>query len=184
MTEVASRLSELGFCDDEIVLIEQSRAAYLATIRQKEISSTISFSTTDQSSGELEAENLERVDHKERIRTKLCKIKDKTRKRMSKEIEENRFLRKKISKSIKTILDKCSDIGEVIEKIVAESDIGADHWRRTGVYTFSGGIKSTKRITFSKIQQKLEEHYGRHFSYGTVVQLCVPRHKRHWSSKR
>lgn len=72
MTEVASRLSELGFRDDEIVLIEQSRAAYLATIQQKEINSTISFSTTDQSSGESETENLERVEHKERIRTKNC----------------------------------------------------------------------------------------------------------------
>ena len=184
MTEVALRLSELGFRDDEIVLIEQSRAAYLETIRQKEINSTISFSSTDPSSGESEAEDLERVEHKERIRTKLRKIKDKTRKRMSKEIEENRFLRKKISKSTKTILDKYSDIGEVIEKIVVESDIRADRWRRTGVYTFSGDIKSTKRITFGKIQQKLEEHYGRHFSYGTVVQLCVPRRKRHQSSKR
>ena len=103
---------------------------------------------------------------------------------MLKEIEEKRFLRKRISKSTKTILNKYSDIGEVIENIVQESDVGADRWRRTGVYTFSGDIKSSKRITYGKIQRKLKEHYGRDFSYGTVVQLCVPRHKRHRSSKR
>ena len=39
-------------------------------------------------------------------------------------------------------------------------------------------------MTFAKIQEQLEQHYGRHFSYGTVVQLCVPRNKRKISSKR
>lgn len=55
---------------------------------------------------------------------------------------------------------------------------------KNGVYTFSGDQKKTKRVTFSKIQEKLKEHYGRHFSYGTVVQFCVSRHKRRLSSKR
>ena len=81
-------------------------------------------------------------------------------------------------------MNKYSGIGEVIENIVQESEIGADRWRQTGVYTFSGDIKSSKRITYGKIQRKLKEHYGRDFSYGTIVQLCVLRHKRHWSSKR
>ena len=52
------------------------------------------------------------------------------------------------------------------------------------MYTFSGDIKSAKRVTFGLIQQKLKEHYNRHFSYGTVVQLCVPRNKRRRSAKR
>ena len=100
-----------------------------------------------------------------------------------KETEQRRFLRKKISKSTKTIIDEYNDIGDVIEKIVKESDVGADRWQRTGVYTFSGDIKFAKLVTFGLIQQKLKEHYNRHFSYGTVVQLCVPRNKRHRSAK-
>jgi hypothetical protein len=58
-------------------------------------------------------------------------------------------------------LNKYSDISEIIEKIVEECDVGTDRWCRTGVYTFSGDVKSSKRITFGKIQRKLEEHYGR-----------------------
>ena len=73
--------------------------------------------------------------------------------------------------------------GEVIEGFVQESDVGADSWRRTGVYTFSGDQKKTKRVTFSKIQEKSKDHYGRHFSYGTVEHLCVARHQRRLSSK-
>ena len=52
------------------------------------------------------------------------------------------------------------------------------------MYTFSRDQKKTKTVTFSKIQEQLKEHYVRHFSYGTVVQLCVSRHKRRLSSKR
>ena len=90
----------------------------------------------------------------------------------------------KVTRSTKTILSQFPEIGQVIEKIVEESDVGADRWRRTGVYTFSGNPKKTKRMTFGKIQKELKVHYGRRFSYGTVVQLCVPRHKRRLSSKR
>ena len=75
-------------------------------------------------------------------------------------MQRNRLLRKKITRSSKSILHKYPDIGDVTERIVEESDIGADGWRRTRVYTFSGDTKKSKRMTFSKIQNKLEEHYG------------------------
>lgn len=94
---------------------------------------------------------------------------------MKTDIQIKRLLRKKITKSTKTILHTYPDIGDVIERIVEKSDIGADRWRRTGLYTFSGDTKKSKRMTFAKIQKKLEEHYGRTFSFGTVVQLCVPK---------
>lgn len=71
-----------------------------------------------------------------------------------------------------------------MEKIVAEADVGADKWRRTGVYTFSGDTKKEKRITFKGIAEKLSDHYDEKISYGTVVQLCIPRNKRRLSSKR
>ena len=74
---------------------------------------------------------------------------------------------------METIFSQFPEIGQVIKKIVEESDVGADRWRRMGVYTFSGNPKETKRMTFGKINKELEVHYGRSFSYGTVVQLCV-----------
>ena len=37
---------------------------------------------------------------------------------------------------MKTILSQFPEIGPVIEKIVEESDVGADRWRRTGCIPF------------------------------------------------
>ena len=98
------------------------------------------------------------------MRLKLKQIDEKLRKKAKKEIEAQRFLRKKVSQSTKTMINTYPDIGEVIESFVQESDVGVDSWRRTGVCTFSGDQKKTKRVTFRKIQEKLKEHYGRYFS--------------------
>ena len=62
--------------------------------------------------------------------------------------------------STKTIIDNHPES--------TESDVGADSWQRTGVNTFSKDQKETKRITFSKIQQKFKDHYGRHFNLATA----------------
>ena len=45
-------------------------------------------------------------------------------------------------------------------------------------------MKIKTKVTYSKIQKHLEEVYGRTFSYGTVIELCVARNKRRRSSKR
>jgi hypothetical protein len=44
--------------------------------------------------------------------------------------------------------------------------------------------KKEKRITFKGLAEKLSEHYGENISYGTVVQLCVPRNRRRISAKQ
>ena len=127
MTEFASQLPKLGFSEGEVMLIEQSRLAYLETIQQSErIVDAISLSSTDSSSDETEEESQVLLEDKARIKTKLPRIKEKARKRVLRESEQRRFLRKEISKSTKTIVDKYSAIGDVIEKIVQESDAGAD----------------------------------------------------------
>ena len=41
-----------------------------------------------------------------------------------------------------------------MENIVREADVGADKWRRTGVYTFTGDTKKEKRMTFKKLREK------------------------------
>ena len=65
-----------------------------------------------------------------------------------------------------------------------ERNIGADAWRRTGVLTFDGNCHVKEKVTFKRIQDHLQEVYQRKFSYGTVVQLCVPRNRRHRSAMR
>ena len=92
--------------------------------------------------------------------------------------------RRKSSERTNSVLFRHPDIGLVMENIVKEADVGADKWRRTGVYTFTGDTKKEKRMTYKKLQEYLNQHYGEKFSYGTVVQLCVPRNKRRMSSKR
>ena len=44
--------------------------------------------------------------------------------------------------------------------IVREADVGADKWRRTGVYTFTGMTKKEKRMKFKKLQERLCLYYG------------------------
>ena len=62
--------------------------------------------------------------------------------------------------------------------------VGVNEWRRTGVRTFDGNKKVGKKCTYRRIQQHLEEVYNHHFSYGSVVQLCVARNSRRLSAKR
>ena len=120
----------------------------------------------------------------EAIQRKLRQIKGKARKKARAEIEGSGLFQRKSVHRMDAIEKRHPDIGEVMEKIVTEADVGADKWRRTGVYTFSGDTKKEKRITFKSLAEKLSDHYGEKISYGTVVQLCVPRNKLRQSSKR
>lgn len=79
------------------------------------------------------------------------------------------------------ILFECPDIGENIEDFVSSNNIGADSWRRTGVLTFNGNTKLPQN---ERIRQHVKKKYRRHFSYGSIVQLCVARNKCRPSAKR
>lgn len=50
--------------------------------------------------------------------------------------------------------------------------------------TFDGNATIKEKVTYRKIQQHLETVYKRHFSYGTVIELCVARNKRRRSAAR
>lgn len=65
-----------------------------------------------------------------------------------------------------------------------DHSVKEDAWRRMGVLTFDGNANLKDKVTYSKIQKHLEEVYSRHFGYGTVIELCVPRNKHRRSSKR
>lgn len=94
------------------------------------------------------------------------------------------YVRRKATKNVNDIVSKYPDIGEVMEQYARDCDVGADQWRRTGLYTFGSEKRTEKRLTFERMKNHLESHYHRNFSIGTVVQLCAKRHRRHRSSLR
>ena len=71
-----------------------------------------------------------------------------------------------------------------MEKYVQERNIGADAWRRTGVLTFDGNTRVKTKVTYERLRQHLMSIYKRHFSYGSVVQLCIARNCRRRSAQR
>ena len=180
LTDFASQLPHLGLTQDDERLVDQSKTAYLEDLRQREMrTEDISEEPSDEYD---ESDASVNIDPGEIVR-KLENIKAKWRWRTKKEIASHRIMKRKTGKGKCNILTKFPDIGEVIEDIVEKADVGADRWRRTGVYTFSGDPKKEKRLTFSLLQKKLCEHYNTHFSYGSVVELCLPRNKRSSASK-
>lgn len=99
-------------------------------------------------------------------------------------IAEQHFLSRKASKRRNIILQKFPDIGQKIEEFMQEHKVGADAWRRTGVLTFDGNTKLREKVTYEKIRQHLQNTYNHKFSYGTIIQLCVPRNKRRRSARK
>ena len=71
-----------------------------------------------------------------------------------------------------------------MEEFVQERNIGADAWRRTGVLTFDGNTRVKQKVTYERIRQHLMSVFKRHFSYGTIVQLCVARNLRRKTAER
>ena len=105
-------------------------------------------------------------------------IKRKADRDIKKKIAERRFLQRRRSKKVRRSEDECPDIGATIEEFVKKRGVGADAWRRTGVLTFDRNRSPAKKVTFLTIQAHLQAKYRRKISYGTVVQLCIPRNKR------
>ena len=71
-------------------------------------------------------------------------------------------------------------IGEALEEIARDSQVGADRWRRTGMLTLEqgGGEGSGKRLTFTRAHQLLVARYGNELSLCSVKRLCQARNVR------
>lgn len=115
---------------------------------------------------------------------KRTSIRRRARRKTAKAIAEQHFLSCKVPRRVSRILQECPDIGKTIENFVEEHSVGADAWRRTGILTFDGNTRIKQKVTYEKIRRHLEETYQRKFSYGTVIQRCVPRNKRRRSAVR
>lgn len=61
-----------------------------------------------------------------------------------KKIAEQNFLAWRTSSSVRGILKQYPDIGK--EEFVQQRNIGADHWRRTGVLTFDGNTRVKEKL--------------------------------------
>ena len=141
---------------------------------------------------DIDSEDPEDYVHLENLHSKLGQavimkrrkaIRRRARYLRVKEITEQNYLGRRTSSSVRGILKQYPDIGKEIEDFVQQCNVGADQWRRTGVLTFDGNTRVKQKVTYGRIREHLQAKYKRKFSYGTVVQLCVPRNCRRRSSK-
>lgn len=51
-------------------------------------------------------------------------------------------------------MKKYPDIDEKIEEFVKSNNVGADQWHRTGVLTFDGDLRNSKKVTYSAAPHK------------------------------
>ena len=180
-------LPQLHFSNDERPLIDHSRQAYSIKEHLKEKEADVDDGLiVSESDGETMNDLFEVNDplHTKGISCILKRrkgVRRKAKRVIATRIAE-RFLQKRRSKKIGTIQKQFPDIGNVIEEFVRKQGVGADSWRRTGVLTFDGNRRVGRKVT--RIQEHLQAKYKRKFGYGTVVQLCVPRNKRHKSAAR
>ena len=118
------------------------------------------------------------------IARKRVAIQRRAKRRAAKAIAEKRFLSRKVSKKVSKILRDCPDIGKTIENYVQDRQVGADAWMHTGVLMFDGNTHLKNKATYKGIRLHLQIVYKRKVSYGTIVQLCIPRNKCRLSAKR
>ena len=193
MKKVFDTISELGLSDEEVNLTNQSYYAFLAAEsdqaedRQRARAlngEVVSECESDDPEAYLSTTNPLSIASRRLVAKKRTAVKRRATRLKAKAIASANLLSKQVSKRCSTILRDCPDIGKTIESFVENGNVGADHWRRTGVLTFDGNARLEHKVTYGKIKSHLEKVYNRHISYGTVVQLCVPRNQRRRSAKR
>ena len=187
LEEFRTHIQQFQFDSHEKEALKLSYDAYLASKGELYRDERIVRSVNGEIVSETESDNP--IDYIEMSRTSLIEkkrraIQTRARRQRAKLIAQQRFLSRKVGKRISKILADCPDIGKVMESFVEEHNVGADAWRRTGVLTFDGNAKLKSKVTYQRIQEHLEKVYKRHFSYGSVVELCVARNKRRRSSQR
>ena len=179
-------LPDSDLSEEEERLVEISRQAYLDYCRANSIASDISDTGESESDPEewVSVKNLKSDKIPALVKKQIKKRRRKKQRLISKEMAEKRLLKRKLPKVVGRVLNNYPNIGKDIEQYVSERRVGADQWRRTGVLTFTGNTQRGPKVTFRGIKDHLEKKYNTHFGYGTIVQLCVVRHKRRISSKR
>ena len=182
------------FDSSKVSMLLQSRDAYhnatMDAYESERIARAVNGEIVTESEADVSPEELVGLNDiasekgKLLVQKQKAAVKSRARRLKMRMIAEERFLARKVTKCTSKVQQECPDIGKTIEDFVSAGSVGADQWRRTGVLTFDGNLKVGKKVTYQKIKQHLENVYNRHFSYGTVVQLCIPRNKRRRSASR
>ena len=98
------------------------------------------------------------------------KQRKRDRRRFLKIVAERSVLKRKVPKRASRLLKEFLNLRKNIGDFVQDNRVGADAWRRTGVATFDGNMKSGPRVTYQRIKEHLERKCQRKFSYGAIVQ--------------
>lgn len=167
-------------------LIVQSHCAFIAIQNDLHEEDRMARVINQEIVSDSESSSVESVcdDVKSLIKKKRLAVRRQVRRLRVKAVNEARFLCRGITPRASKILQDCPRIGEVIEEFVKEHNVGADAWQRTGVLTFDRNANLKCKVTYEKIRQHLEGVFGRSFSYGTVVELCIPCNHRRRSAVR
>ena len=189
LSEFTQNIGHIDFNEGERRKVEQSRQAYL---QQTELTSPVNQDldvVTDSESDDpeewLSVTQLNSVEGLKMIKKQRRILQCRTKRKVAKEIAENRLLKRKLPKRVSAIVKEFPNIGADIEAYVRSKRCGADAWRRTGVTTFDGNRRRGPKVSYRRIQKHLQEKYNTSkISYGTVVQLCTVRNKRKLSAKR
>ena len=190
LLDFSAQIPSLNFSPEQEKLIEESRQAFIAgqTLNNFDLNDNGDLICSE-SEEEQDVESLSGITDilqpaaREALQKRVNSVRLKARRETVKQITERRLLKRKRSKRLGRILRDYPDIGQTVEEFVQNNGVGADAWRRTGVLTFDGNRRLSKKVTYLRIKEHLEMTYKTTFSYGTVVQLGVARNKRRRSSR-
>ena len=194
MEALFSNISKAELNPKELQLTSQSYDAYLAGRNEGYEQDRIARGVNGEIVSESESDDPEEYTRvtdplsdkgKSLIVKKRAAIQRRAQRLKAPAIAQRNLLRRKSSKRVSTILTTCPNIGNTIESFVKDHNVGADAWRLTGLLTFDGNVNVNvkEKVTYEKIRQHLQKVYQRKFSYGTVVELCIPRNRRRRSAR-
>ena len=168
-------------------LLEQSYNACVAALelqkRDNSAAAALNGEIVSESESDVEVDsNLSSHETKCMVARKRRNLLQRFRRRKARLIAEQHYLSRSASKRTQSIVERHPNIRDEIEAFVRSNDVGADRWRRTGVLTFDGNLRVRRKVTFRRIKEHLESIYQEKVSYGTIVQLCVARNRRHRSA--
>lgn len=173
---------------DEEMRVEVSRQAFLEVQRRRPLDEpeieADSDNDEDQHWEEVEITDVLGEETLRKIQSERLRIRRRAERRMAEEIAKTCILKRRIPPSASRLQKKFPTIGKDMEEFVESKKVGADAWRRTGLFTFDGERRRGKKVTYKSIQAHLEEKYNTKIGYGSIVQLCYARNKRRLSTKR
>ena len=144
LVDFAGYISSSDLSAKEKQLVEVSRQAYLEDLRKLATSDDLFATDSESEDGDwLAIKDILSEEAKVQLQKERKRITRAAKRQTSKKIAQEAMLQRKIPKKVSTILKKYPDIGEKMEAFVRKHRVGADQWRRTGVFTFTSN-KTTK----------------------------------------